>query len=71
MIKSKREYQEQEDRTRELTVPKLLARAAVFGTLAVFLFWGPWALVLRLLICASGALAYMALSHSTPLRRHM
>ena len=57
MIRSKRQCQEQEDCTRELTVPKLLARAVFFGTLVVLLMWGPWALVLRLLICAGGVLA--------------
>jgi hypothetical protein len=63
--------EEAKDRARELTVPRLLARAVFFGTLGAILMWGPWPLMPRLLICAGGVLAYMAVSYSTPLRRHM
>ena len=71
MNKWQRQREEKEDRAKALTLPRLLTRAVFFGTLVVLLMWGPWALVPRLLICAGGALAYMAVSHSTPLQRHM
>jgi hypothetical protein len=62
---------EADDRAKLLTLPKLLTRTVFFGTLIGFLVWWPWGLVPRLLICAGGALAYMAVSYSTPLQRHM
>jgi hypothetical protein len=65
------EREDKEDRAGILTLPKLVTRAVFFGTLAVLLMWGPWAMVPRLLICASGALAYMAVGYTTPLHRHM
>jgi hypothetical protein len=66
-----RQREQDEDRAKALTVPKLLTRVAFFGTLAVLLIWGPWALAPRLLMCAGGVLVYMGVSYSTPLNRHM
>lgn len=71
MSKWQRRREEAEDRARALTLPKLLVRAVFFGTVAALLMWGPWGLMPRLLTCAGGVLAYMAVSYSTPLKRHM
>ena len=71
MNKWQRQREEKEDRARELTVPRLLTRTLFFGALIGFGVWWPWELVPRLLMCASGGLAYMIIGYSTPLRRHM
>ena len=66
-----RQRAEAEDRARELTAPRLLTRLLFFCALIGFVVWWPWKLIPRLLVCASGGLAYMIIGYSTPLRRHM
>jgi hypothetical protein len=66
-----REREEEEDRAQVLTLSKLLTRAVFFAALVALMMWGPWALVPRLLICAGGAVAYMAVRRSTPLQHYM